>query len=188
MTLRSIDTLAPTLRSEVLGRLRGMADGDVTPEGAGEAEITFEVSGGAPGERYAYRLAVAADGAAQRELLDEFRSQDAERSERVVDRALAARVFRAAEEAGLLADDAPTLAAGAQAGPLVPDSLIATLTVRDGTSVRRLSLPAGEPGLGQGLPGESAEVPVGTHMQLPREAAGALRPVLAALSQVESAL
>ncbi len=171
--LRSIDRMASAHRAEVLAQVRA---------GAPEAEVSFEVSGGAPGERYAYRLAVTGAGSAQRQLVDEFTDEPDTDVTGQVDPETAARVFAAAEDAGLLADAPPE-----PAGGLVPDTLIATVTVRYGDAVRRISVPAAEPGRG-GLPGEPEDVPVATHVQLASESVSALRPVLDALRAVEAAL
>ena len=186
MTLRSLDALTPVRRSAVLDRLRTLADAHVTPEGADAAEVSFEVTGGAPGERYTYRIAVAGDGAAERRVVDELHGNPGEHATQGVGRALAARVFAAAEAAGLLGDEAPQLAQ--PSGGILPDSLVATVTVRDGETVRRVSVPVSEPVTGQEAPGEASDVPVRTHVRLPRGAATALEPVLAALSEVEAAL
>ncbi|MBK8459024.1 MAG: hypothetical protein IPL43_01400 [Micropruina sp.] len=72
MTIRMIDSLPRTRRAETLARLRGMGAPGAAPDGAGEAEVAFEVSGGAPGERYSYRLGVQADGAAERVVVDQL--------------------------------------------------------------------------------------------------------------------
>jgi hypothetical protein len=54
--------------------------------------------------------------------------------------------------------------------------------------MRRVSVPAEEPTTAGNLPGEPADVPIGTHVQLPADSAAALRPVLEALAAVESEL
>ncbi|MBK8459025.1 MAG: hypothetical protein IPL43_01405 [Micropruina sp.] len=71
----------------------------------------------------------------------------------------------------------------------MPDSMIAIITVRDGDSVRRITVPAAEPGTDEAnLPGDRADVPMDTPMQLPLESVSALRPVFDALRAVEAAL
>lgn len=72
------------------------------------------------------------------------------------------------------------------AGDILPDTMIATITVRDGESVRRVSVPAEEPSTAANLPGEPADVPISTHVQVSADSAEALRPVLEALAAVES--
>jgi hypothetical protein len=71
MTLKMIDNLNPEPRAAIPRRLRRMAETGAAPDGAEDAEVVFEVSGGAPGERYVYRLGVSEDGAAERRLVDE---------------------------------------------------------------------------------------------------------------------
>ena len=188
VSLKLIDNLKPDVRAEVLGRLRGRADAGAAQEGAEDAEVVFEVSGGAPGERYNYRLGVKADGAAERRVTDE--TQPATRGVDItqqVDRELASRVFQAAADAGLLEDAAPDIPL--QGGQLLPDSMIAIITVREGDSVRRIVVPADEPATAaRSLPGEPRDVPMETPVQLPAEAVDALRPVLDALRAVEAAM
>ncbi len=196
-TMKLIDNLKPEPRSRVLDRLRSVAAavGEV-PEGLGETEITFEVSGGAPGERYTYRLGVRADGTAERRELDELQgtmtvggdAEPAVAAETVgtVGTEVAGRVFAAAREAGLLDDEAPVQAERAE---LVPDSLIAIITVRDGDTVRRVVVPATEPAGGAELSGAAAaDVPLSTPMRLAVSSVEAWQPVLAALQAVEAAL
>jgi hypothetical protein len=180
--LRSVDRMATASRASVLARLRAVgAAAEV--EDAGRTEVSFEVSGGAPGERYAYRIAVSGTGAAERRLLDEFGDGPTVEVAGQVDASLATGVFAAAERAGLLADQPLAL----PVGDLPPDSLVATLTVRDGDTVRRISVPAAEPEA-DGLPSEAADVPVETHVRLESATVDALRPVLDALRAVEAAL
>ena len=196
-TMKLIDNLEPEPRARVLDRLRSVAaaTGEV-PAGLGETEITFEVSGGAPGERYLYRVGVRADGTAERRELDELQGTmtvggDAEPATTAetlgtVDTALAGRVFAAAREAGLLDDEAPVPPERAE---LVPDSLVAIITVRDGDAVRRVVVPATEPTGGTDLSGAAAaDIPVSTPMRLPASSAEAWQPILAALRAVEAAL
>ena len=71
MTSQLIDNLKPEPRAAVLRRLRQMGEVGDAPVGAEDTEVVFEVSGGAPGERYVYRLGVRGDGAAQRRMVDE---------------------------------------------------------------------------------------------------------------------
>ncbi|MFZ1411855.1 MAG: hypothetical protein WAS07_10385 [Micropruina sp.] len=187
MTIRMIDSLPRTRRAETLARLRGMGAPGAAPDGAGEAEVVFEVSGGAPGERYSYRLGVQADGAAERVVVDQLHPEEGGEVSHSVDRGLASRVFEAAAQAGLLDIDLPEFPQ--QQGDLMPDSMIAIITVRDGDSVRRITVPAAEPGRDEAnLPGDRADVPMDTPMQLPLESVSALRPVFDALRAVEAAL
>jgi hypothetical protein len=196
-TMKLIDNLKPELRARVLDRLRSVATaaGEV-PEGLGETEITFEVSGGAPGERYTYRLGVRADGTAERRELDELEGTmtvggDAEPATAAetlgtVGTALAGRVFAAAREVGLLDDEAPV---PSERAVLVPDSLVAIITVRDGDAVRRVVVPAAEPTGDANLSGAAAgDVPVRTPMRLPASSVEAWQPVLSALQAVEAAI
>ena len=107
---------------------------------------------------------------------------------RRVDRQLASQVFAAAGAAGLLDDAAPTVPQQF-AGDLLPDSMIAIVAVRQGDSVRRIVIPADEPAADRAnLPGELADVPMATPIQLPAESVAALSPVLVALRAVEAAL
>jgi hypothetical protein len=187
-TVQMIDNLKPERRAAVLRRLRQMADADTAPETSGDAEVVFEVVGGAPGERYVYRVGVRGDGSAQRRVVDETQPGQGEEVTRQVDRELASRVFEAAAEAGLLDETAPDVPRQ-QAGELVPDSMVAILTVREGEMTRRVAFPADEPATaGATLPGGPADVPMDTPVQLPAESVDALRPVLDALREVEAAL
>jgi hypothetical protein len=148
----------------------------------------FEVVGGAPGERYVYRVGVRGDGAAERRVVDETQPGQGGEVTRQVDRRLASRVFEAVAEAGLLDDTAPDVPRQ-HAGELPPDSMVAILTLRDGEMTRRVTFPADEPATaGRTLPGEPADVPMDTPVQLPAESVAALRPVLDALRAVEAAL
>jgi hypothetical protein len=186
--VRNIDRLAPQLRRKSLDRLRAVADGR-HPHGAGAAVVSLEVTGGAPGERYHYRIAVSGDGTAERLSLDELSgrgSEDAATS--AVDPALASRVFAAARDVGLLEDARPEVP-GEPAGEVVPDSMVAVITVREGDVVRRVAVPAADPrDAAAALPGVSADVPLDTEMQVPAETASALQPLLDALTDVERAL
>ena len=188
MTLQLIDNLKPEPRAAVLGRLRQMGEIGDAPEGAEDTEVVFEVSGGAPGERYVYRLGVRGDGAAERRMVDETQPGEDEETTRGIDRQLASRVFAAAAEAGLLEETAPAIPQqhGAE---VLPDSMIAIITVRDGDTVRRIVVPADEPAsAAANLPGEPRDVPMDTPVQLPAESVAALRPLLEALQAVEAAL
>jgi hypothetical protein len=182
-----IDNLRPELRASVLQRLRAMAEASAPPEGAGEIEVSFDVGGGAPSERYAYRIAVRGDGTAERLVLDEARAGAPSHVAKPIDRELVAQVFAAAAAAGLLGDDAPYVPMQ-QTGEILPDTMIATITVRAGESVRRVIVPAEEPTTAGDLPGEPEDVPMDTHVQLPAVSVAALRPVLQALAAVESEL
>ncbi|MEW1982939.1 hypothetical protein [Pseudarthrobacter oxydans] len=189
MTLKNIDKLRPEPRAAVLQRLRGMAGVGAAPERAADTEVSFEVSGGAPGERYVYRLAVHGDGAAQRSVVDELQHAGDDETSHAVDRQLAGRVFQAAADAGLLNDSAPAVPQQQVDGEVLPDSMVAVITVRDGDAVRRVAVPADEPAFaGASLPGEPADIPLRTQVQLPADSVTALRPVLEALGAVEAAL
>ncbi|MCS7475921.1 hypothetical protein, partial [Umezawaea endophytica] len=181
--LRSIDRLGAGARASVLARLRSVGAADVVEDVEG-TEVSFEISGGAPGERYEYRIAVTGSGEAGRRLLDEFSDVPVVDVGARVDTLLATGVFAAAERAGLLSDEPPV----PPVGDLPPDSLIAVLTVRDGDAVRRVSVPAAEPLAGSGQPEEAVDVPLETHVRLARTGVDALRPVLEALRAVEAAL
>ena len=189
MTLKNIDNLRPEPRAAVLGRLRGMGVGGAAPERAEDTEVSFEVSGGAPGERYVYRLGVHGDGAARRSVVDELQQGGDGETSHAVDRELAGRVFQAAADAGLLNDSAPSVPQQQVEGEVLPDSMVAIITVRDGDAVRRIAVPADEPANAQAsLPGEPADIPLRTQIQLPADSVTALRPVLEALGAVEEAL
>ena len=188
MNLKLIDNLKPEQRAQVLQRLRTMAEDGAAPDGAGDTEVVFEVTGGAPGERYAYRLAVQGDGAAERQVINELEPDDAGQASGGVDRAVAGHVFAAVAQMGLL-DDIPAKAAPEQIGEILPDSMVAIVTVRDGDSVRRIAVPAVDPAMADGqLPGESEDIPLQTPFQLPAGSAAVLGPVLEALGAVEVAL
>ncbi|MCY4725922.1 VCBS repeat-containing protein [Nocardioides sp. STR2] len=186
--VKNLDLLTPTQRMKSLENLTGVAEGH-PKDGAGAAEVSIEVTGGAPGERYRYRVAVAGDGKADRTSFDELRARGPETvSTAKVDAQLAMRVFAAARDVGLLNDDRPQVP-GETTGQILPDSLIAVITVRDGDNVRRIALPVNDPeDAADTLPGESAEVPLDTNMQVPAVAASALQPLFDALSNVERAL
>ena len=189
MTLKNIDNLKPEPRTAVLQRLRSMAGSGAVPERAEDTEVSFEVSGGAPGDRYVYRLGVHGDGAAQRSVVDEMQQGAGEETSHGVDRQLAGRVFQAAADAGLLNDGAPSVPQQQREGEVLPDSMVAILTVRDGDAIRRIAFPADEPAnAAASLPGEPADIPLRTQVQLPAESVTALRPVLDALGAVEAAL
>jgi len=188
MKVQMIDNLKPEPRAAVLRRLRAMAETGDAPDGAADAEVVFEVSGGAPGERYVYQLGVRGDGAAERRVVDELHPGVGGETTRGVDRQLASRVFEAAAEAGLLNDTAPDVPQQ-HGGELLPDSMTAIITVRDGESVRRVAVPADEPATAAAtLHGEPADVPMDTPVQLPEGSVAALRPVLEALRAVEAAM
>ncbi|MFE3459470.1 hypothetical protein ACFXKD_18155, partial [Nocardiopsis aegyptia] len=182
--VRSIDRMEPSERAESLGRLRGIGTrgGVADPD---RTEVSFEVSGGAPGERYVYRVAVTGAGAVQRRLLDDFSDEPDSEVTGQVDQDTAARVFAAAERAGLLDDEPPELSAG----DLLPDSLVAVVAVRDGEAVRWVAVPAADTEQSaDDLPGEVESVPMETPVRLQRENLTALRPVLDALHDVEASL
>ncbi|KOX15514.1 hypothetical protein [Nocardiopsis sp. NRRL B-16309] len=182
--VRSIDRLEPSERAESLGRLRGIGAraGVADPD---RNEVSFEVSGGAPGERYVYRVAVTGSGAVHRHLLDDFSDEPESEATGRVDQDTAARVFAAAERVGLLDDEPPEHSAG----DLPPDSLVAVVTVRDGAAVRWVTVPAADTEQSAAdLPGEAADVPMETSIRLPRENLTVLRPVLDALHDVEASL
>jgi hypothetical protein len=182
----AIDDLAPEQRRVILEKLRRRGRPG-TSTASTDADVVFEVTGGAPGERYSYRISVRGDGLAARRVLDEMRSQEDLQATERVDVALVQRVFRAADDAGLLSDAPPQMTENG-AG-LVPDSMVALLTVREGQAVRRVVMPAGAPTGGEvGLPGEASDVPLETPMQLPSAAASRLAPVLDALHRVEEEL
>ncbi|MDO3640094.1 hypothetical protein, partial [Mycolicibacterium arseniciresistens] len=190
-----IENMKPARRAQILGHLRAIADAQEVADGESAAEVTFELSGGAPGERYTYRIGVSADGSAHRRVVDELRTPTAKDAfedrgddvDATVPRDLATRVFAAARDTGLLDDEAPSVLP--QGSKLVPDSMIAVITVRDGDAIRRIWLPAG----GQAdasivFDEEAADVPFNTPMQLPARSVQALQPLLDALSAVEEAL
>ncbi len=185
--LRRLDGLDPEPRTRALRRLRAMAEPGGDDAGAEELEVTFEVSGGAPGERYSYRVGVRGDGTAERRVADEIRPASGREDSQQVEQRLVRQVFGAAAEAGLLDDDAPQVSRR-RSTELLPDSMVAIVTVRAGDAVRRSVTAADEPGAGTGATGRMAEVPVDAAVLLPAEAASALGPVLAALREVEEQL
>ncbi|MDN3497013.1 hypothetical protein QL996_13810 [Planococcus sp. APC 4015] len=189
-SMELIDNLTPRARDAVLKRLRAVADGDAAPSEGGEPHVSFEVTGGAPGERYAYSLDVQADGSAARSVIDELGGGLApgeSDSGGSVPQGLAADVFAAAREIGLFDDEAPALP-GEQI-EILPDSLVAILTVRDGDAVRRVVVPVMESdAAADGTTPGATEVPLDTPVLLPTESVDRLAPVLAALGKVESAL
>ena len=183
-TVHSIDRMEPSERALSLERLRGIGGREEVAD-ADRTEVSFEVSGGAPGERYVYRVAVSGSGAAERQVRDDFSDDpDTEVTGRVA-QDTAARVFAAAQQAGLLSDEPPE----PPGGDLPPDSLVAIVTVRDGEAVRRVAVPAADTEQSAAeLPGEPAEVPMETSVRLPRANLTALQPVLDALHDVEESL
>ena len=171
----------------VLQRLRDVGASVGSPEGASDAVIAFEVSGGAPGERYAYRLTVHGDGSAERRIIDELQPGKDGLGHSAVDRQLASQVFAAAATSGLLDDSAPT--GHVSGGEILPDSMVAILTVRGGDAVRRIAVPALDPAVAVGnLPGETSDIPLQTPFLLPASSAAMLGPVLEALRAVEVTL
>ncbi|MFT3877487.1 MAG: hypothetical protein QM708_13850 [Propioniciclava sp.] len=192
-TVQLIDNLKPDIRLNVLTRLRSIAEGDPEVTDAEGAQVTFEVVGGAPGERYDYVLSVRGDGSAERTVVDELATAtDAgapapQSTSGSVGEDVAARVFAAARDAGLFDDEAPTLPRESSAIP--PDSLVAIVTVRDGDSVRRLVMPADDPSVSGGPLGDDVvDVPLSTAMRLPSESFGVIESLLGALREAESAL
>ena len=188
MAIRMIDKLKVGARDSVLQRLRTVADGVHDLSDAEGVRVSVEVFGGAPGERYEYSLTVGADGTAVRRLVDELGSPEepVRNASAVVDADLVTGVFAAARDAGLLEDAAPALAQ--EGGQILPDTLVAIITVRDGNAVRRVVLPATEP-TAEGLPGaREVDVPLSTTMRLPAEPARTLSPLLSALRRVEVVL
>ncbi len=191
--IQMLDRLRPRLRSEVLSRLRALADLETAPEGvaerAHEAVISLEISGGAPGDRIDYRVAVRGDGTAERRLVDQLRGADPQHTTRELDRAVAAQVFAAAEEAGLLADEAPRLALVEEAAGLMPDALVAVVSVGEGDVVRRVVVPVSDPGDPRARSGDDAVgIPLSPDVLLPRTAVEALGPVLRTLREAEARL
>ena len=68
-------------------------------------------------------------------------------------------MFAAARDAGLFGDSSPQLP-GEPTAEIMPDSMIAIITVRDGDAVRRIVVPAAEPGdPANAMRGEAADVP-----------------------------
>lgn len=64
-----------------------------------------------------------------------------------------------------------------------------SITVRDGGSIRRVTVPAVDPAIAAGgLPGEAEDIPLQTPFQLPAASVAVLGPVLEALRAVEGAL
>ncbi|MCK6211584.1 hypothetical protein KZX45_13620 [Georgenia sp. EYE_87] len=199
--LRSLDALEPARRAEALERLRAAGEardddrgrtggGPGGGAGAGATEeISFDITGGAPSERYLFHLAVTAEGGAEKRVVDELGGADRVETVSTVPSDVATRVFAAAAEAGLLADEPPAEPALRTQGDIVPDSMIAVVTLRSGDAVRRVVVPAANPDqAARELPGEPADVPVGTDFQLSRESAAALAPLLGALAAVEAEL
>ena len=185
--VQSMESLTPEQRQESLSRLQAVAAGD-TPEGAHDVEVAFEVSGGAPGERYLYRVAVSGDGTAERRYVDELRGSEGDVADGTVGRELAVRVFAAARDVGLLDDAVPRLP-GESDNQIVPDSMVAVVTVRDGDTERRIAVRAADPAdAAHVLPGESSELPLDMDIRLVAESASALQPLLDALRGVEAAL
>ena len=188
MPSRDLDDLVLDERMQVLERLRSRGRPDAPTAGAAQAVVSVEVTGGAPGERYLYRVDVRGDGRAEHELVDELRDREVSGVGAEVDAELVRRVFGAVDEAGLLEETAPE-GGGLGARQIVPDSLVMVLTVEEDGVARRVVLPVEEPGdAGAVLPGEAAETPLETPVRIPAEAAVRLRPVLDALHEVEDAL
>jgi hypothetical protein len=185
-SIRLIDSLTPRLRSEILDRLRTYQEADAVHTGADAAVIAFEVTGGAPGEFYRYRIEVTAEGLASTALLDHAGAvSDTQRGR--VDRALAARAFRAAERVGLLDLDAPTFGVSVDE-QIPPDALVAIVEVREGDAVRRVITRAVEPNDPGYASNAVADVPLRTDVRLPMTEVSALREVLQRLATVEQAL
>ena len=133
-------------------------------------------------------MAVTGDGSAARQSVDELHGRQDDEASGTVDQELATRVFAAARDAGLFSDDVPQVP-GEPVGQIVPDSMVAIITVRDGDAVRRIVVPAAEPSDAElDIPGEAADVPLSTEVQLPAVSVVALQPLLDALRGVESAL
>jgi hypothetical protein len=178
--------VTPELTAESLDTLRAIAGGEAR-DGAHNTEVTFEVVGGAPGERYLYRVGVSGDGTGERRSLDELVGGEELSASGTVQPELATRVFAAARDAGLLDDSSPGVP-GEPEGQIVPDSLVAIITVRDGDSLRRVVLPAADPAIAAEPSTESADVPLDTDVRLPSESTTAMQPLLEALRAVEAAL
>ncbi|MFB7360339.1 hypothetical protein, partial [Streptomyces gardneri] len=183
---RLIDRLKPELRASILRRLRDVADAKTVSRSASETEVSFAIRGGAPGERYTYRISVRGDGGAERLADNEAKPGTPIQVTKSLDRELVAQVFSAAAAVGLLDDEAPRLPDAQD--EILPDSMIATITVREGDSIRRISVPAEEPATAESLPGEPENVPLDTHVQLPARSVAVLQPVLQAFAAIESRL
>ena len=181
--MRSIEHLRAAERDVILGRLRARGGTDPIDTDDAEASVTVEVSGGAPGERYRYRVSVHSDGTAEKLTLDEMHGAPEQVITGTVDTDLVRDVFRAAGEAGVLADTAPVLATE----QLVPDSMVMIVTIREGDAVRRVISPVAEPPVDQPSV-EMADLPLDAPIQAPVATANQLRPVLDALHTVEAAL
>ena len=181
LRMRSIDQLTPRARGAALERLRAQVE--PLSESDGETEVSFEVTGGAPGERYEYRVAVRGDGATEAHTRDELAGVDRPVVESRVDAELAARVFAAAEAAGLLAEDAPVLLADEL---IPPDTLVGIITVRAGDAVRRVVVPVIDPTVPDaGTQGPGEDVPLQTEMRVPGEALKRLSPLFDVLAEAE---
>ncbi|MGL4176981.1 MAG: hypothetical protein ACRCSN_12980, partial [Dermatophilaceae bacterium] len=177
----SIDGMTSRSRDAALGRLRTQIDS--TAERDGGTEVSFDVVGGAPGERYEYRVAVRGDGTAEVRVLDELHDLDPLAGDVTVDPDLSARVFAAADEVGLLSEEAP---APFSDGTIPPDTLVGILTVRAGDALRRVVVPVVDPAESSSVAGEpGVETPLRTEVRLAGVAARRLGPVIEALAGVE---
>jgi hypothetical protein len=151
--MQFLDELDPDTRSATLARFRALADPAAGPDAS--AVVSFEISGGVPGERYHYRVQIAADGAAEQEVLDGLAAMTEPPTHGVLTRKESAQVFAAVDSVGLLTDQRPRFAAQQRLGP---DSLVVTIRLRQGNLVRQVSIPARE---GAQLP-KFAEIPLPT--------------------------
>ncbi|MDJ0313553.1 hypothetical protein [Arthrobacter sp. H35-D1] len=74
-------------------------------------------------------------------------------------------------------------------GQILPGSMVAIVTGRDGDTILRIAVPAEDPAMAPGqLPGEAEDIPLQTPFRLPVRSAAVPGPALEASSVVEAAL
>jgi hypothetical protein len=98
-----------------------------------EIKVVLTISGGAPTERYEYRLEVRGDGVTESSFMDEMREVKPETARAEVGRDAAAEVFRQVLDAGVM--ELPQIS-----DKIEPDSLIMTLTIQSGDVAKRVQL------------------------------------------------
>ncbi len=177
--MQFLDELDPSARRTALAKILALAEPSAAPDPS--TLVIFEVTGGAPSERYHYRIQISADGAAERSISDELTGASAPTIRSVASRSETARIFAALASVGMLADKRPRFTPIQQ---LMPDSLLVTLRLRHGDLIRQVSIPASEGALPPGF----SEIPLRAKVGLPTEAAQALEPLLQALSEIDGTM
>ena len=131
------ERLTATKRAAFYETLKRAATGASDDSQISETKIVLTISGGAPTERYEYRLEVRGDGVIESSFMDELRAAKPETTRAVLERDAAAEVFRQVLDARVL--ELPQIS-----DKIEPDSLIMTLTIQSGEVAKLVQLPVFE--------------------------------------------